>query len=98
LTLANGLDIPLTDVTDLFKDWNPAASLTGRLDRMIAGNFDSPSWELAMARKDAGLMIDGASNAQQPLITIPEIAKAMDKLIESGRGNEDWMVLSQHGK
>jgi 3-hydroxyisobutyrate dehydrogenase len=97
LTLAKGLDIPLTDVTELFKDWNPAASLTGRLDRMVAGNFDSPSWELAMARKDAGLMMEGASNAEQRLITIPEIAKAMDGLIENGHGNQDWMVISQHG-
>ena len=97
LTLAKGLDIPLTDVTELFRDWNPAASLTGRLDRMIGGKFDSPSWELAMARKDAGLMMEAAGNADQTLITLPGIAQAMDGLIGKGRGNEDWMVLSQHG-
>ncbi|MEJ7559131.1 MAG: NAD(P)-dependent oxidoreductase [Pedobacter sp.] len=98
LTVANGLDIPLTEVINLFKDWNPAASLTGRLEKMTAGKFDVPNWELSMARKDAGLMMEAASKADQPLITIPEIAKAMDVLIEDGHGNEDWMVLSQHGK
>ncbi|MFP5080876.1 NAD(P)-dependent oxidoreductase [Pedobacter sp. JCM 36344] len=94
LSLAKGLDIPLTDVTDLFKDWNPATNLTGRLEKMVAGNFDSPSWELSMARKDAGLMMDAASNSEQQLITIPEIAKVMDAQIEKGNGNKDWMVIA----
>jgi 3-hydroxyisobutyrate dehydrogenase len=97
VTLAQGLDIPIDDVTGLFKDWNPATSLTARLEKMVGGNFDSPSWELAMARKDAGLMIKAASNAEQRLITIPEIAKVMDVLIENGNGNKDWMIISKQG-
>ena len=95
LTLANGLDIPLDDVTELFTDWNPAASLKGRLEKMVAEKFDAPTWELAMARKDAGLMISAAEKAGKHLMTIPEIAKSMDSLIEEGHGDRDWMIIAK---
>ncbi|RZL16616.1 MAG: NAD(P)-dependent oxidoreductase, partial [Pedobacter sp.] len=98
LTLANGLDIPLTDVTELFTDWNPAANLTNRIEKMIAEKFDNPSWELAMARKDAGLMIKAASKADRHLMTIPEIAKRMDVLIDQGNGAKDWMIIAKQSK
>jgi 3-hydroxyisobutyrate dehydrogenase len=98
LTLANGLDIPLGDVTELFRDWNPAANLTNRLEKMIAEKFDSPTWELAMARKDAGLMIKAANSADRHLVTIPEIAKRMDVLIEQGNGAKDWMIIAKQSK
>jgi 3-hydroxyisobutyrate dehydrogenase len=98
LTLANGLNIPLTDVTELFTDWNPAASLTNRIEKMIAEKFDNPSWELAMARKDAGLMIKAASNADRQLMTIPEVAKRMDVLIDQGNGAKDWMIIAKQSK
>ena len=98
LTLANGLDIPLTDVTELFTDWNPAANLTNRIEKMIAEKFDNPGWELAMARKDAGLMIKAASKAERHLMTIPEIAKRMDVLIDQGNGAKDWMIIAKQSK
>jgi len=98
LTLANGLDIPLSDVKELFTDWNPAASLPNRIEKMIAEKFDNPSWELAMARKDAGLMIKAASKADRHLMTIPEIAKRMDVLIDQGNGAKDWMIIAKQSK
>lgn len=91
LSLAKGLDVSSADVMDLFKEWNPAAQLTGRLQKMIDGDFSQPSWELAMARKDAGLMIDAVNG---DLLTIPGVVKAMDNMIDKGHGSDDWMVIS----
>lgn len=91
LSLAKGLDVSSADVMDLFKEWNPAAQLTGRLQKMIDGDFSHPSWELGMARKDAGLMMDAANGN---LLTIPGVVKAMDSMIDKGHGSDDWMVIS----
>jgi 3-hydroxyisobutyrate dehydrogenase len=65
---------------------------------MIAEKFDNPGWELAMARKDAGLMIKAASKADRHLMTIPEIAKRMDVLIDQGNGAKDWMIIAKQSK
>lgn len=91
LSLAKGLDVSSADVMDLFKEWNPAAQLTGRLQKMIDGDFSQPSWELGMARKDAGLMMDAVNG---DLLTIPGVVKAMDSMIDKGHGSDDWMVIS----
>ena len=58
LSLAKALGIPSGDVLALFDSWNPGASMPARLKRITEGNFRQASWELNMARKDAGLMMD----------------------------------------
>ncbi|MHA4893874.1 NAD(P)-dependent oxidoreductase [Pedobacter sp. PWIIR3] len=93
LSLAKASGITADEVTDLFTDWNPAASLTGRLKRMSGGDFSQPSWELDMARKDAGLMLSEASNNNVPLTVIPAVVKLMDRFIEKGLGDQDWMII-----
>src|SRR6185437_2551668 len=57
LALAKAEGISKEDVADLFNLWNPAAMVPARLKFISAGNFSQPSWELKMARKDAGLMM-----------------------------------------
>lgn len=69
--------------------------LPARLKRMMTGTYDNPSWELNMARKDAGLMMQEANNAGVPLTVIPAIAAEMDRWIEKGFGNSDWVVISK---
>lgn len=93
LALAKALGIPHSDVEALFTWFNPGTSVGARLKRMTAGNHSRPSWELAMARKDAGLMIGEAERAEVPLAVIPAIAAEMDRWIAKGHGNEDWTVL-----
>lgn len=95
LSLAKGLDIAIDDVKNLFDTWNPGALLPGRLARMTAGNFDNPSWELNMARKDAGLMMDEANKNNVPLQVIPAVAAEMDRWIEKGHGGNDWTVIAK---
>jgi 3-hydroxyisobutyrate dehydrogenase len=96
LALAKSLGIAITDVSALFDSFNPGASMPARLKRIATGKFDEPSWELTMARKDAGLMMDAASGAHIPLTVIPTIAKEMDDWIKKGFGNSDWSIIAKN--
>ncbi|GAA4469815.1 NAD(P)-dependent oxidoreductase [Nemorincola caseinilytica] len=95
LSLTHSLGIPATDLMDLFNEWNPGAMLPARLKRMAGGVYDKPSWELDMARKDAGLMIAEAEKAGRPLAIIPAAAAEMDRWIARGYGNSDWTVIAK---
>jgi 3-hydroxyisobutyrate dehydrogenase len=94
LALAKALEISPDDLQTLFASWNPGAMVPGRLKKMTAGNFSEPSWELSMARKDAGLMMAGAQAGGTQLDVIPAIAAEMDGWIEKGHGNDDWTVIA----
>jgi 3-hydroxyisobutyrate dehydrogenase len=91
--LTKSMGIPASDITALFDEWNPGAMLPARLKRMTSGVFNNPSWELSMARKDAGLMIQEAKNGGVPLVVIPAVAAEMDRWIASGHGQDDWTVI-----
>lgn len=95
LALARALDIPGQEVLNLFEFFNPGAMVQGRTKTMLTDNFDKPSWELNMARKDARLMMEGAERKAVPLTVIPAIAKAMDKQIEKGNGKKNWTIFSK---
>ena len=56
------------------------------------GNF-TPSFELAMARKDFGLMLELAG--ARPLAALPGIAARMDQLIANGHGADDVTTLAK---
>ncbi len=96
-TLALGTAIGVTpaEVSTLFDSWNPVAMLPARLKKITSGRFEQPSWELDMARKDAGLMIDGAARGNRHLMAIPAIAAEMDKWIAKGFGGYDWTVIGR---
>jgi 3-hydroxyisobutyrate dehydrogenase len=93
LALAKVFGVSATDLLQLFDNWNPGASMPARLKRIAEGKFESPSWELDMARKDAGLMMTAAGAAH--LAIIPAIAAEMDKRIADGFGNYDWSVIAK---
>lgn len=95
LALTKSLGIPATDVADLFNEWNPGAVLPGRLKKITDANFDQPTWELAMARKDAGLMINEARENGAPLVVIPAVAAEMDRWINKGCAKDDWTVIAK---
>ena len=95
LALAKGLGISGEELSTLFASWNPAAAMPARLNKILTGDFDSPSWELAMARKDAGLMLEEAKQSDTHLAVIPAIATEMDKWIEKGYGDKDWSVIAK---
>ena len=95
LSLAKALSIPISDVSALFDSWNPGAMLPARLKRMTNGHYDSPSWELNMARKDTQLFMNAAAQGGTTLAVIPAIAVEMDRWIKKGHGNDDWTVIAK---
>jgi len=93
LTKASGLTAE--DMLALFSHWNPGATMPARFKKISEGDFGDRSWELNMARKDAGLMMDIAKKSGPPLLLIPVIAGEMDRWIAKGHGNDDWSVIAK---
>jgi len=58
--------------------------MKARVARMLQGNYDEPSWELLMARKDARLMTEETERAGMKLDIMPVFGAHMDKLINEG--------------
>ena len=46
-----------------------------RLKRILAADYDNPSWELQMARKDARLMMEEAARRNKQLMDMFAIAR-----------------------
>jgi len=95
LTLAGILHIPATELGTLLELLNPGVVAQGRLKKITSNTFDQPSWELSMARKDARLMIEQATDGKKQLMVIPAVADKMDRMLEKGHGKEDWTIISQ---
>ena len=95
LNLAKALGIAPEDAVKLFDSFNPGMTLPGRVARVMARNFAEPSWELAMARKDARLMLEAAEAAALPLAMLPAIAATMDRFLARGHAHDDWTVIAK---
>jgi 3-hydroxyisobutyrate dehydrogenase len=95
LALAKAHGIETQEILNLFSSWNPGAAAPARLKKISEGKFHEPSWELNMARKDAGLMLSAAKEAGANLAIIPAIADVMDQWIAKGHGNDDWSVIAK---
>ena len=54
LALAKAHGIEAGEIGNLFNEWNPGSMVPARVKKITEGKFDEPSWELNMARKDAG--------------------------------------------
>ncbi|HEX5061225.1 MAG TPA: NAD(P)-dependent oxidoreductase [Kofleriaceae bacterium] len=93
LTLAKAFGVSPSEAGTLFENFNPGNSLAARYKRMTERAYENPSWELAMARKDARLMEEEAARANLPLIMVPALAKLMDEKIAQGHGHADWTVV-----
>jgi 3-hydroxyisobutyrate dehydrogenase-like beta-hydroxyacid dehydrogenase len=92
LTIAAGAGATPADSLRVVELFNPAAAITGRGKKMAAGDF-TPSFELAMARKDVRLMLETARDL--PLAALPSIAARMDALIADGHGSDDTAVMGK---
>ena len=95
LALAKAHGIEAAEISNLFNSWNPGSMVPARVKKITEGKFDEPSWELNMARKDAGLMLSAAKEAGTELTVIPAIAALMDQWIAKGHGNDDWSVIAK---
>ena len=95
LGLAKAMGVAPAEVATLLSHFNPGASLPARFARLASAPYDDPSWELAMARKDARLVEGECSRAGITLPTLPAITAHMDEMIARGFGNVDWTVLAR---
>ena len=80
------------EAIDLARLFDLNAMVATRGASMAQGDF-APSFELAMARKDFGLMLETAGG--RPLAVLPGIAARMDQLIAAGQGAADVTSLAR---
>jgi 3-hydroxyisobutyrate dehydrogenase len=95
LALGKSMNISPREVGSLFDHFNPGANVPARFKRLTDADYDQPSWELAMARKDARLMQAEADAAGIPLALLPLVAAQMDRFIAEGHGKADWTIVAR---
>jgi 3-hydroxyisobutyrate dehydrogenase len=95
LALAKAMQMGPADIAALLGVFNPGVSLPQRFKRMADGDYANPSWELAMARKDARLMQAEVDQAGLDFVMLPALAALMDQAIARGDGNADWTVVAK---
>lgn len=91
-TVAAGAGVAPADALRATEFFDPMGTIAGRGRLMAEGDF-SPSFELAMARKDVRLMLETAGG--RPLSTLQGIADRMDALIAEGHGADDMAILGR---
>ena len=92
LTIAQASGVEAANAVKLLGLLDLNALAASRGANMAKGDFGSPTFELAMARKDVGLMLQAAGD--RPMAVLPAIAARMDKLIAAGHGAEDASVVA----
>ena len=95
LALAAAMQVPPAEVAALFGHFNPGTSVPARFRRILDADYEHPTWELRMARKDARLMQAEAERAGIALSMLPAFAAQMDRSIAAGHGEADWTVVTK---
>ena len=87
--LAHAVGISTADAFSLFQHFNPGQTLPARAAKITAAQFDQPSFEMAMARKDVRLMVEEAARHGVALQVMPAVAAMFDAAIARGEGALD---------
>ena len=93
LALGRAMGVSPAEVGSLFEHFNPGAQVPARFKRLTDAAYENPSWELAMARKDARLMQHEMGS--HALEMLPVVVARMDAAIAAGDGNLDWTVIAR---
>jgi len=93
MSFAKAIGFAPADAATLFESFDPGKTLGARVKRVLAADFDKPSWELGMARKDARLMLEEVARHGASLPMLPAIAAEMDRWIAKGHAHSDWTIL-----
>jgi 3-hydroxyisobutyrate dehydrogenase-like beta-hydroxyacid dehydrogenase len=88
--VAAGASVAPTDALRVIELFDVSGVISGR-GKSMASSDHSPSFELAMARKDVRLMMETADTL--PLAVLPGLASRMDALIAEGHALDDLGVL-----
>ncbi len=91
MTMAGAASVDAADVLKLIGmlDLNAMAA---RIGGAMAQRDFTPTFELSMARKDVGLMLQTAGD--KPMATLPGVAARMDGLIAAGQGGMGLSVMA----
>jgi 3-hydroxyisobutyrate dehydrogenase len=87
--LAHSVGIAPTEAMTLFQHFNPGAARPARAGRIVSGDYSTPSFEVAMARKDARLMVEEAKRHGVDLAVMPAVIALFDAAIARGEGALD---------
>lgn len=93
-TLGKALGLSGNDIKDFIEQMG-SSPMKARMDRLLQGNYDEPSWTLTMARKDARLMTEETERAGNKLDVMPSYGAHMDKLIDRNMGEMDWTIVAK---
>jgi len=91
LAIGAGNGVPPEQMLQLFETFKPGSALPYLGQRVAKAGSGPASFELAMARKDARLMVEAAGAT--PLLLLPHIAAAMDAAIAKGKGADDYSIF-----
>lgn len=91
LTMAKASQVGAEDAVKLFGLFDLNAIVAG-IGATMAKGIMTPTFELAMARKDVGLMLETAG--ARPLAALPSVAARMDQLIAAGHGAKGTGALA----
>jgi 3-hydroxyisobutyrate dehydrogenase len=92
LSIGANAGVPADETLNVLELFNVGGVVAGRGKSMASRDY-APSFELAMARKDVGLMLEAAG--ERPLAALPGIAARMDALIAQGFGTDDLAVIGR---
>jgi len=91
LTLAQALGTPPEDAHAVLVRLDPGKTVGMRGKKMATGDY-AASFELSMARKDLGLMLDALGDL--PLASLRAVSARVDALLARGHGQDDLGVLA----
>lgn len=91
VTMAGNAQVDAMDVVKLMGTLDLNA-MAARVGTTMAQRDFTPTFELSMARKDVGLMLQTAGS--KPMATLPGVAARMDQLIAAGHGQAGTSVMA----
>ncbi|MGE3174897.1 MAG: NAD(P)-dependent oxidoreductase [Planctomycetota bacterium] len=94
LAMGAAADLQPQEVLSLFEVWKPGAAIPFFGQRVATADTVPASFELQMARKDLGLMLECAGGPQR-LSVLPAVAGAMDRAIDQGLGQRDFAIYAK---
>jgi 3-hydroxyisobutyrate dehydrogenase-like beta-hydroxyacid dehydrogenase len=92
IAIARGAGVDPGEVAELFTRYDVVRSLPTRAKKMARGDV-TPSWNLAMARKDVRLMLETAKTGA-PLAVLPGVAARMDAALADGHAADDYGAIA----
>jgi 3-hydroxyisobutyrate dehydrogenase-like beta-hydroxyacid dehydrogenase len=93
LAIGAGAGVAAEQMLALFDVFKPGVALAFLGQRVAKAGSGAASFELAMARKDARLMLETAG--RQPLLVLPSVCAAMDRALAKGHGRADYSIFTK---